>query len=69
MMAAIFGTYAFLIWLVFAKLKLIRLSLPLAIAVGPLFAFYIILSMNNHHPSSEDARVFQRSTYPATFRA
>jgi multidrug resistance efflux pump len=63
MMAAIFGTYALLIWLVFAKLKLIRLSLPLAIAlaaVGPLFAFYVLLSMNNHHPSSTDARVFQR---------
>jgi multidrug resistance efflux pump len=63
MMAAIFGTYAVLIWLVFAKLKLIRLSLPLAIilaSIGPLFAFYIILSMNNYHPSSTDARVFQR---------
>jgi multidrug resistance efflux pump len=63
MMAAIFGTYALLIWLVFAKLRLLRLSLPLAIvlaAVGPLFAFYVILSMNNYHPSSTDARVFQR---------
>jgi len=63
MMALIFASYAALIWLVFAKLKLIRLSLPLAIllaSVGPLFAFYIILSMNNYHPSSTDARVFQR---------
>jgi len=63
MMPLIFGSYAALIWLVFAKLKLIRLSLPLAIllaAVGPLFAFAIILSMNNYHPSSTDARVFQR---------
>lgn len=63
MMPAIFGSYAALIWLVFAKLKLVRLSLPVAIvlaAVGPLFAFYIILSMNNYHPSSTDARVFQR---------
>ena len=63
MMPAIFGTYMALIWLVFAKFKLIRLSLPLAIllaGVGPLFAFYIILSMNNHHPSSAVARVFQR---------
>ncbi|WP_424630456.1 HlyD family secretion protein [Bradyrhizobium sp. SYSU BS000235] len=63
MMAAIFASYAALIWLVFARLKLIRLSLPIAIvlaAVGPLFAFYIILSMNNYHPSSTDARVFQR---------
>jgi multidrug resistance efflux pump len=63
MMAAIFGAYAALIWLVFAKLRLIPLTLPIAIvlaAVGPLFAFYIILSMNNYHPSSTDARVFQR---------
>jgi multidrug resistance efflux pump len=63
MMAAIFASYAALIWLVFAKLKLVRLTLPIAIvlaAVGPLFAFYIILSMNNYHPSSTDARVFQR---------
>jgi multidrug resistance efflux pump len=63
MMAAIFASYAALIWLVFAKLRLLRLTLPIAIvlaAVGPLFAFYIILSMNNFHPSSTDARVFQR---------
>ncbi len=63
MMAAIFLSYAAVIWLVFDKLRLIRLSLPLAIAlaaVGPLFAFYIIVSMNNFHPSSADARVFQR---------
>jgi len=63
MMAAIFGGYAALVWLVFAKLKLVRLTLPVAIllaAVGPLFAFYVILSMNNYHPSSTDARVFQR---------
>ena len=63
MMAAIFLCYMALIWLVFDKLRLIRLSLPLALvlaAVGPLFAFYIIVSMNNFHPSSADARVFQR---------
>lgn len=63
MMAAIFLSYIALIWLVFAKLKLIRLSLPLTLvfaSAGPLFAFYLILSMNNYHPSSSDARVFQR---------
>jgi multidrug resistance efflux pump len=63
MMAAIFIAYAAVIWLVFDKLRLFRLSLPLAIvlaAVGPLFASYILLSMNNYHPSSADARVFQR---------
>jgi multidrug resistance efflux pump len=63
MMAAIFGIYMVVIWLVFDKLKLIRLSLPIALvlaAVGPIFAFFILLSMNNYHPSSADARVFQR---------
>lgn len=63
MMAAIFIAYMAIIWLIFDKLKLIRLSLPLALilaAVGPLFAFSILLSMNNFHPSSADARVFQR---------
>jgi len=63
MMAAIFGVYMLVIWLVFDKLKLIRLSLPIALvlaAVGPIFAFFVLLSMNNYHPSSSDARVFQR---------
>jgi multidrug resistance efflux pump len=63
MMAAIFSVYMLIVWLIFAKLKLIRLSLPIAIvlaAVGPAFAFFVLLSMNNYHPSSTDARVFQR---------
>lgn len=62
MMAALFITYIALLWLVFDKLRLIRMSLPVTIAlaaVGPLFAGYILLSMNNYHPSSADARVFQ----------
>ena len=63
MMAAIFGLYMLLIWLIFARLRLLRLSLPIALvlaAVGPAFAFFILVSMNNYHPSSSDARVFQR---------
>jgi multidrug resistance efflux pump len=63
MMAAIFIAYMAILWLVFDKLRLIRLSMPLALllaAVGPIFAFYVIVSMNNFHPSSADARVFQR---------
>jgi multidrug resistance efflux pump len=63
MMAAIFIVYMAIIWLVFDKLRLIPLGLPLALilaAVGPIFAFYVIVSMNNFHPSSADARVFQR---------
>ena len=63
MMAAIFITYAALIWLVFDKLRLFKLTLPIALvlaAVGPLFALYVLISMNNFHPSSSDARVFQR---------
>jgi multidrug resistance efflux pump len=63
MMAAIFIAYMAVIWLVFDKLRIIPLSLPLALllaAVGPLFAFFLIVSMNNFHPYSADARVFQR---------
>lgn len=63
MMAAIFITYIAIVWLVFDKLRVVRLSLPLALAlsaVGPLFAFFILVAMNNFHPSSSDARVFQR---------
>ena len=63
MMAAIFITYAALIRLIFDKLRLLRLTLLIALvlaAVGPLFALYILVSMNNFHPSSADARVFQR---------
>jgi multidrug resistance efflux pump len=63
MMMAIFGVYMLLIWPVFDKLKLVRLSLPIALVlatVGPIFAFFILVSMNNYHPSSADARVFQR---------
>ena len=63
MIASIVLVYGFIIWLVFDKLKLLRLSLPIALAlaaVGPLFVFYLLLSMNNYHPSSSDARVFQR---------
>lgn len=63
MMAAIFIAYMAIVWLVFDKLRLVPMSLPLALtlaAFGPIFAFYVIVSMNNFHPSSSDARVFQR---------
>jgi multidrug resistance efflux pump len=63
MIASVVLVYALIIWLVFDKLRLLQLSLPLAIvlaAVGPLFVFYLLVSMNNYHPSSADARVFQR---------
>lgn len=63
MMAAIFILYMAAIWLVFDKLRLVPLGLPLALvlaAIGPIFAFYLIVSLNNFHPSSADARVFQR---------
>ena len=63
MIASVVLVYALVIWLVFDKLRLLRLSFPRAIvlaAVGPLFVFYLLVSMNNHRPSSADARVFQR---------
>lgn len=63
MMAVIFIAYMAVLWLVFDKLRLVPLGLPLTLilaAIGPVFAFGIIVSMNNFHPSSADARVFQR---------
>ncbi len=64
MLAAIFIAYIAIIWLVFDKLRLLHLNLPLALvlaAVGPIFAAFLLLSMNNFHPSSANARVFQRT--------
>lgn len=63
MMPALFILYIVVIWLVFDKYRLVRLYLPVALllaAVGPVFAFYLIVSLNNFQPSSSDARVFQR---------
>src|SRR5262245_53357633 len=59
----LFLGYAALVWLIFVKLKLIRLSLPIAIvlaAAGPLVLFYILWAMNFYHPGSSDVQVLRR---------
>jgi multidrug resistance efflux pump len=59
----IIGVYVLIIWLVFAKLRLIRLSFPLALflaAVGPIFILIVLIQMNFYHPGSSDARELRR---------
>src|SRR5215813_566709 len=59
----LFLGYAALVWLIFVKLKLVRLSWPIAIvlaAAGPLLFFYILFAMNFYHPGSSDVQVLRR---------
>jgi multidrug resistance efflux pump len=59
----LFLGYAALVWLIFVKLKLIRLSLPLALllaAAGPLLFFFVLMAMNFYHPGSSDVQVLRR---------
>src|SRR5262245_66413884 len=59
----LFLGYAAVVWLIFVKLKLIRLSLPIAIvlaAAGPLIFFYVLWAMNFYHPGSSDVQVLRR---------
>ncbi len=59
----LFLGYAAIVWLIFVKLKLIRLSLPIAIvlaAAGPLLFFYVLWAMNFYHPGSSDVQVLRR---------
>lgn len=56
------GIYCGLIWLVFAKLKLLRLSLPIAVvlaAAGPLMIVALLFCAQYFHPYTANARVFQ----------
>ncbi|GAB5405880.1 MAG: HlyD family secretion protein [Aureliella sp.] len=58
------GIYCGVIWLVFAKLKLVKLSLPLAIvagSIGPLLIVALILCAQYCHPFTSSARVFKRT--------
>lgn len=58
------GAYCFAIWLVFAKLRLIRLSLPLAIivgSVGPLLIVALLFCAQYFHPFSSSATVFKKT--------
>ena len=55
--------YCGLVWLVFAKLKLIRLSLPIAIlaaAIGPAVIISLLFGAQYFHPYTMNARVFQQ---------
>jgi multidrug resistance efflux pump len=59
----LFLGYAALVWLIFVKLKLIRLTLPIALvlaAAGPLVFGYILYAMNFYHPGSSDVQVLRR---------
>ena len=56
------GIYCGILWLVFAKLKLIRLSLPIAIlaaSVGPLLIIALLFCAQYFHPFTADAHIFE----------
>jgi membrane fusion protein (multidrug efflux system) len=64
MMWLLGGAYCLVIWLVFAKLKLIRLSLPLAIllaSVGPALILALLFCAQYCHPYTSDALVLQKT--------
>ena len=59
----LFLGYAAIVWLIFVRLKLLPLTLPIAIglaAAGPLILFYILWAMNFYHPGSNDVQVLRR---------
>src|SRR5262245_28055181 len=59
----LFLGYAAVVWFIFVKLKLIRLSLPIAIvlaAAGPLLFFYVLWAMNFYHTGSSDVKGLRR---------
>ncbi len=63
MMWLLASIYCLVIWIVFDKWKLIRLSLPLAIAtasVGPALILALLFCAQYYHPISSDVRVFQK---------
>ncbi|KAA5544349.1 HlyD family secretion protein [Roseiconus nitratireducens] len=63
MMWVLAGTYCLAIWLVFAKWKLLRLSLPVAIAaasVGPSLLLAFLFCAQYYHPYTQNVRVFQK---------
>ena len=55
--------YCGLLWLIFAKLKLLKFSLPLAIlaaSVGPSLIVALLFCAQYYHPFTSTARVFQQ---------
>lgn len=62
MMIVLSIIYCAIIWLVFAKLKLLRLSLPLAClfaSVGPIAILSMLFCIGHFHPSSSGLLTFQ----------
>jgi multidrug resistance efflux pump len=56
------GIYCGILWLVFAKLKLFKLTLPLAVlaaSIGPALIITLLFCAQYYHPFTSDARVFQ----------
>ena len=63
MMWILAGIYCSLLWLVFAKLRLIRLSLPIAIivgSVGPLAIVALLFCAQYYHPVAQNVLVVEK---------
>jgi multidrug resistance efflux pump len=63
MMWILAAAYCFFIWLVFAKLKLMRLSLPIAVlagSIGPALIVALLFCAQYYHPRSPQALVLQK---------
>lgn len=58
------GIYCGLLWLVFAKLRLLKLTLPVAIlagSVGPALIVALLFCAQYYHPFTSEARVFKQT--------
>ncbi len=63
MMWILAGAYCLVLWLVFAKWRLLRLSLPIAIvaaSIGPALILTLLFCSQYYHPFSKNVRVFQK---------
>ncbi len=57
------GIYCGLLWLIFDKLRLIRLSLPIAVlaaAIGPGLILALLFCSQYYHPMSQSLNIFQK---------
>jgi multidrug resistance efflux pump len=63
MMWLLAGAYCLVVWLVFAKWKLLRLSLPVAVvaaSAGPGLILALLFCAQYYHPFTKDVRAFQK---------
>jgi multidrug resistance efflux pump len=63
MLLALALSFIFLVWLVFDKLRLVPLTLPVAIilgAVAPMFVAVLLFSMAQYHPAAKHVMVLRR---------